>query len=138
VHTAHTLDLQYHKTSPPLCVIYHKGDDFERTIFALHSSASAGTVLITAAAAASVFTAAETGQQKQPDERIAGDTAHTVVTVTDEKQQNEQPGQIGAAEIVEHCIVPPFMMIRRFPSLQYCMSAYFFWFMKSGAIDETT
>ena len=68
--------------------------------------------MIAATATATVFAAAEAGQQKQPDQRIAGDT-HTVVSVADEKKQNEQPGQIGSAEIVEHVLVPPFMLIRR-------------------------
>ncbi len=79
--------------------------------FELHSRASAGAVLI--AAAAAVLAAAEAGQQKQPDQRIAGDT-HAVVVVADEQKQDKQPGQIGSAEIVEHCVVPPFVLIRRF------------------------
>ena len=78
----------------------------------LHCRAAAGTVLVAAAAATAVFTAAEAGEQEQPDQRIAGHTA-AVFAVADEKDQNEQPGQIGSAEIVEHVLVPPFMLIRR-------------------------
>ena len=111
MHAAHTFDFQQHNHRL-LCGQYTTKEAIFKEFFALHCRAAAGTILI--AAAASVLTAAEARQQKQPDQRIAGN-AHTVVVVSDEQKQNEQPGQIGSTEIIEHCIVPPFMMIRRFP-----------------------
>ena len=75
-----------------------------KELFTLHRRTATGTRLISATASAAVFTAAEARQKQQPDQRVAGDT-HAVVVVADEEKQNKQPGQIGSAEIIEHCIV---------------------------------
>jgi hypothetical protein len=105
MHASHAFDLQYHKKRLLLVKISLRIDfTIKETIlkgfFTLHAGASAGTVLVAASAAAAVV-AAVTGEQQEPDQRIAR-KAVAVFAVAEQKKQHEQPVQVGSTEIIEH------------------------------------